>query len=220
MFVCDSPGDDLARAARPRHRASAAATRSTSCGVARRLQYEVAANWKVIAENYNECYHCGPVHPGAVHAGPGLPGWRRWAGVDRRDPAPRGRLDVHDVRAPRRASRSPDSTRSERTRHKGELIYPNLLLSLSAEHVAAIRLVPRGASHTTVAVRSAVPPRRAGLAVVRPFRRRRPVGPRQPSGLGDVRAHPTGDVVARLAPEVGSHRWKTTPPTSPGGTAG
>ena len=28
-----------------------------------RLRYEVAANWKVIAENYNECYHCGPVHP-------------------------------------------------------------------------------------------------------------------------------------------------------------
>ena len=31
--------------------------------VGRRLTYSVAANWKVIAENYNECYHCGPVHP-------------------------------------------------------------------------------------------------------------------------------------------------------------
>src|SRR5262249_22115828 len=30
---------------------------------ARRLVYRVAANWKVICENYNECYHCGPVHP-------------------------------------------------------------------------------------------------------------------------------------------------------------
>ncbi len=27
------------------------------------LSYDVAANWKVLAENYNECYHCGPVHP-------------------------------------------------------------------------------------------------------------------------------------------------------------
>ena len=25
--------------------------------------YDVACNWKVIAENYNECYHCAPVHP-------------------------------------------------------------------------------------------------------------------------------------------------------------
>src|SRR5262245_12892468 len=31
--------------------------------VARRIEYPVAANWKVILENYNECYHCGPVHP-------------------------------------------------------------------------------------------------------------------------------------------------------------
>ena len=28
-----------------------------------RFSYEVAANYKVVAENYNECYHCGPVHP-------------------------------------------------------------------------------------------------------------------------------------------------------------
>ena len=27
------------------------------------LRYEVAANYKVLLENYNECYHCGPVHP-------------------------------------------------------------------------------------------------------------------------------------------------------------
>jgi Rieske 2Fe-2S family protein len=25
--------------------------------------YDVDANYKVLAENYNECYHCGPVHP-------------------------------------------------------------------------------------------------------------------------------------------------------------
>lgn len=30
---------------------------------ARRLEYTVEANWKVIAENYSECYHCPAVHP-------------------------------------------------------------------------------------------------------------------------------------------------------------
>src|SRR5207247_2396649 len=30
---------------------------------ARRISYDVRANWKVVVENYNECYHCGPVHP-------------------------------------------------------------------------------------------------------------------------------------------------------------
>ena len=30
---------------------------------ARRIEYEVGANWKVIGENYSECYHCPGVHP-------------------------------------------------------------------------------------------------------------------------------------------------------------
>jgi Rieske 2Fe-2S family protein len=30
---------------------------------ARTIEYEVAANWKVVAENYSECYHCPLVHP-------------------------------------------------------------------------------------------------------------------------------------------------------------
>lgn len=31
--------------------------------VARRVSYPVKANWKLLVENYNECYHCGPAHP-------------------------------------------------------------------------------------------------------------------------------------------------------------
>ena len=31
---------------------------------ARRIDYDVAANWKIIVENYSECYHCSLVHPG------------------------------------------------------------------------------------------------------------------------------------------------------------
>jgi glycine betaine catabolism A len=31
---------------------------------ARRIEYDVRANWKLIFENYSECYHCPLVHPG------------------------------------------------------------------------------------------------------------------------------------------------------------
>ena len=51
--------------------------------------YEVAANWKVIVENYHECYHCPLIHPELCRVSPptsGLttgtcpaPGWAaRW----------------------------------------------------------------------------------------------------------------------------------------------
>jgi Rieske 2Fe-2S family protein len=38
--------------------------------VAARKTYSVAANWKLVLENYHECYHCGPAHPefSALHA--------------------------------------------------------------------------------------------------------------------------------------------------------
>ena len=31
--------------------------------LARRIEYDVRANWKLIFENYSECYHCPLVHP-------------------------------------------------------------------------------------------------------------------------------------------------------------
>jgi Rieske 2Fe-2S family protein len=34
---------------------------SLDCG--RRIEYEVHANWKLVVENYSECYHCPGAHP-------------------------------------------------------------------------------------------------------------------------------------------------------------
>lgn len=31
--------------------------------IARQIDYEVNANWKLIFQNYSECYHCPTVHP-------------------------------------------------------------------------------------------------------------------------------------------------------------
>ena len=31
--------------------------------IAARKTFEVSANWKLVMENYHECYHCGPSHP-------------------------------------------------------------------------------------------------------------------------------------------------------------
>ena len=31
--------------------------------VGRTIEYNIQANWKLLLQNYSECYHCGPVHP-------------------------------------------------------------------------------------------------------------------------------------------------------------
>ena len=49
------------------------------------VEYDVAANWKGIAENYNECLHCPGVHPelnalSDYMSGEGLYGAGAWCG--------------------------------------------------------------------------------------------------------------------------------------------
>jgi Rieske 2Fe-2S family protein len=118
--------------------------------IARRTTYEVSANWKVMLENYNECYHCAGVHPELCRVVPafrerggGSLDWDR--GVPHRDGAWTFTHSGTTDRAP-----FPGLSEDERTRHKGELVYPNFMLSLSADHVAAFTLWPQGPGHTTI----------------------------------------------------------------------
>ena len=41
--------------------------------VGHRVVYDVAANWKLIVENFMECYHCSSIHPELVGVLPELP---------------------------------------------------------------------------------------------------------------------------------------------------
>ena len=116
----------------------------------RRIAYEVAANWKTIVENYNECYHCGPVHPELCEV---VPAFKQaggaeldWdAGIPLRDGTTTFTFSGTTERAP-----FPGLSEDERIRHKGELLYPNLMLSLSPDHVAAFTLWPLDAGHTRI----------------------------------------------------------------------
>jgi glycine betaine catabolism A len=118
------------------------------------LSYDVAANWKVLAENYNECYHCGPVHPELVRLVPAFGGggtgpdgrglaWED--GIPHRDGAWTFTMTGTTDRSP-----LPGLSEAERTRHKGELVYPNLMLSCSADHVAAFVLQPLAVDRTRI----------------------------------------------------------------------
>jgi len=116
---------------------------------ARHLSYDVHANWKVVVENYNECYHCGPVHPELCEVVPAFKDGGReldWnAGVPHRVGATTFTRAGTTTRAP-----FPGLSEDERTRHKGELLYPNLMLSLSSDHVAVFTLWPLDAGRTRI----------------------------------------------------------------------
>ena len=48
-----------------------------------RIVYEVAANWKIVVENYNECLHCPVIHPELVQVVPLFRFGEVWDGMTR-----------------------------------------------------------------------------------------------------------------------------------------
>jgi glycine betaine catabolism A len=113
-------------------------------------RYEVAANWKILCENYNECYHCGGVHPELCTV---VPSFREAGGADldwtRGVPHREGAYTfTHSGTTERRAF--PGLNEDEQVRHKGELVYPNMFLSVACDHVAAFILQPRSAERTDI----------------------------------------------------------------------
>jgi Rieske 2Fe-2S family protein len=116
--------------------------------IAKTISYEIDANWKVLCENYNECYHCGPVHPELCRI---VPAFREAGGSDldweRGIPHREGATTfTFNGETDRRSF--PGLNEDEQHRHKGELLYPNVFLSLAREHVAVFILHARGPGKT------------------------------------------------------------------------
>jgi len=114
------------------------------------IRYEVAANWKIICENYNECYHCGPVHPELCRI---VPMFRKNGGADLPwddgiPHKPGAYTFTRDGTTNRRMI--PGLNEAEQTKHFGELIYPNLFISMSSDHVTAYVLQAVDSGHTII----------------------------------------------------------------------
>ncbi|MEQ6900797.1 SRPBCC family protein [Nocardioides sp. YIM 152588] len=117
--------------------------------LADRHTYEIAANWKIVAENYHECYHCPLIHPELCQVSPptsgdnyDLPG--AWVG---------GSMDLRDGMATM-------SLTGESGGHPipgvaptaVEYVHllPNLLVSAHPDYVMTHRLVPLAPGRTWI----------------------------------------------------------------------
>lgn len=122
--------------------------------------YEVAANWKIVVENYNECYHCTSIHPELCEVTPPDSG---------RDHQPTGLwCGGTMVLKPHAVTMSLDGA-SHGARFRGVddeaarlvwylTVVPNLLLSLHPDYVMTHRLVPLGTDQTLVECSWLFPP--------------------------------------------------------------
>jgi Rieske 2Fe-2S family protein len=114
-----------------------------------RHTYTVAANWKVLTENYHECYHCPSIHPELCRVSPptsgdnyDLPG--AWVG---------GAMELRDGMATMSVTGQSGGVPIPgadpgRVEYLG--LFPNLLVSAHPDYVMTHRLVPLAPDRTWV----------------------------------------------------------------------
>ena len=116
------------------------AYRIATLAVAGSIEYEVRANWKVVVENFMECYHCAPMHPELVRL---LPAFRSGA-TQEYGLGTRLADDAESLTVSGRAPAAPfPGLLPEHERHYyGMVVRPNMLLNLLPDHVIVHTLAP------------------------------------------------------------------------------
>ena len=116
------------------------------------ITYEIEANWKLVVENFMECYHCGPVHPELVRL---LPEFRNGTSYQGEGLVGSGTAFAGDVSAftlscngtrPRLPGLEPADDRL----YYGFVLWPNLFVNLLPDHVILHRLEPLGPERSRV----------------------------------------------------------------------
>jgi Rieske 2Fe-2S family protein len=120
---------------------------------AARLTYEVAANWKIVAENYSECYHCPGVHPllnqltpydlgeDFLAEGPWKGGWMVFADGCQT-------MSMSGTRDGRPLLYARDETEARRIYYY--ILWPNLIVSVHPDYVLTHQAWPDGPNRSTV----------------------------------------------------------------------
>src|SRR5262249_33063056 len=120
--------------------------------IAGRHTYDTASNWKILSENYHECYHCPVIHPELCQVSPPKsaanytpqPAWQGgW--MQLRDGMETMSLDGASRGVPLRGLHG-DALRTISYLH----IFPNVLLSLHPDYVMTHRLTPVAADRTII----------------------------------------------------------------------
>ncbi|MFG2525903.1 aromatic ring-hydroxylating dioxygenase subunit alpha [Streptomyces sp. NPDC048527] len=119
--------------------------------VGRRIRYEVRANWKLIIENYMECYHCATIHPELIEvlpefaAGYAAQSYVGWHGAEFADEA-----EGFTVDGSAGVDRIPTLAAEQDRRFYGFTVKPQAFVNLVPDHVIVHRMYPLAADRTVV----------------------------------------------------------------------
>ncbi|SHN45825.1 aromatic ring-hydroxylating oxygenase subunit alpha [Cryptosporangium aurantiacum] len=121
-----------------------------SLKVGRRIRYDVAANWKLIVENFMECYHCATIHPELVEVLPEFAnGYAAQYYVGHGAEFGDG-VEGFTVDGSAGLDRIPGVSAAQDRRYFAITIRPQVFVNLVPDHVILHRMVPLAADRTVV----------------------------------------------------------------------
>ena len=115
-----------------------------------RTSYDVAANWKLLVENFMECYHCAPIHPELTSVLPEFAGGYAAQYYVGHGAAFAERAAGFTVDGSPGFARLPGITDDQDRRYFAVTIRPQVFINLVPDHVIFHRMIPLGPDRTTV----------------------------------------------------------------------
>lgn len=116
----------------------------------RRVSYEVAANWKLIVENFMECYHCATIHPELTEALPEFADGSAAQSFVGHGAAFGSDIAGFTVDGRAGPERLPGVTADQDRRYYAVTVKPQVFVSLVPDHVIVHRMTPLAADCTVV----------------------------------------------------------------------
>jgi Rieske 2Fe-2S family protein len=112
------------------------------------ISYDVHANWKLVVENFMECYHCGPLHPELCNLIPAFKAGQIYLDGNGQTLAD----DIEAFSMNGKASRPPlpGLLPEDRRRYYGMVLAPNVFLNLLGDHVVLHTLSPEAPDRTHI----------------------------------------------------------------------
>jgi Rieske 2Fe-2S family protein len=118
--------------------------------LARRIEYDVATNWKLVVQNYNECLHCPVIHPllNRMHhylGADNVPSTGTYCGgaMGFKDG-----IETLSTDGKRRRAVLPGLAARDREQVSYFAIYPNFLLTLHPDYMMTITIWPQDCGRT------------------------------------------------------------------------
>ncbi|MDH6133336.1 Rieske 2Fe-2S family protein [Kitasatospora sp. MAA4] len=118
--------------------------------VGRRIRYEVRANWKLIVENFMECYHCATIHPELTEVLPEFAGGYAAQSYVGHGAEFAGEVQGFTVDGSAGADRIPTVSDEQDRRYFAITMKPQVFVNLVPDHVIVHRMYPLAADHTVV----------------------------------------------------------------------